>query len=85
MLSKEDQLRFEQITRELRTSDPKFFARLQDRHWIRRKRILLVLTIALWTAVPVLAVLGGGIVGAVYALILLGNGALVWQLRRRYH
>lgn len=85
MLSKEDQLRFEQITRQLRASDPKFFARLDDQHRIRRKRILLALTIALWTAVPALAVLAGGIAGAVYALILLGNCALVWQLRRRRH
>ncbi|MFB9236115.1 DUF3040 domain-containing protein [Plantactinospora siamensis] len=84
MLSKEDQLRFEQITRELKASDPKFFARLSDRHRMRRKRLMLALTIVLWAAVPVLAVLGGGIAGAVYALVLLGNAAMVWQLRRRY-
>lgn len=84
MLSKEDQLRFEQITRDLRASDPKFFARLDDKHRARRKRMLLVLTIALWTAVPALAVLGGGVAGAVYALILLGNGVMMWQLRRRH-
>ncbi|MFC7546172.1 DUF3040 domain-containing protein [Plantactinospora sp. GCM10030261] len=83
MLSKEDQIRFEQITRELRASDPRFFARLDDRHRIRRRRLMMALTIALWTAVPALAVVAGGVTGAVYALILLGNAALVWQIRRR--
>lgn len=31
MLSKEDQRRFDQITRQLRESDPAFFARLDHR------------------------------------------------------
>lgn len=83
MLSKEDQRRFDEITRELRAADPKFFARLEERNRIRRKRILLALTIALWTAVPALAVLAGGLVGAIYAMVVLGNGMMVWQLRRR--
>jgi hypothetical protein len=83
MLSKEDQRRFDEITRELRASDPRFFARLDDRLRLRRRRVVFALTVALWAAVPALAVLGGGLVGAVYALVLLCNVVMVWQLRRR--
>ena len=83
MLSKEDQRRFDEITQGLRASDPRFFARLDDRIRLRRRRLLFALTVALWAAVPALAVLGGGVVGAVYTLVLLCNGVMVWQFRRR--
>ena len=84
MLSKEDQRRFDQITRQLRTTDPKFFARLDDRVRARRSRLLLVLAIVLWAALPVLAVIGGGLAGAVCGAALLVNGGLMWRARRRY-
>ena len=84
MLSREDQRRFDQITRQLRMTDPKFFARLDDRVRARRSRILLVLAIALWAALPILAVFDGGVAGAVCGVALLVNGGLLWHARRRY-
>jgi hypothetical protein len=84
MLSKEDQRRFDQITRQLRMTDPKFFARLDDRVRARRNRILLVLALVLWASLPALAILGGGIAGAVCGVALLVNGGLMWRARRRY-
>jgi hypothetical protein len=84
MLSKEDQRRFEQITRQLRMTDPKFFARLDDRARARRSRILLVLAVVLWASLPALAIFGGGLAGAVCAVALLVNGGLMWRARRRF-
>jgi hypothetical protein len=84
MLSKEDQRRFDQIIRQLRMTDPKFFARLDDRVRARRGRLLFLLTILLWASLPVLAVLGGGLAGAVCGVALLVNGGLMWRARRRY-
>jgi hypothetical protein len=84
MLSKEDQRRFDQITRQLRMTDPKFFARLDDRVRARRSRILLVMAVVLWASLPALAVFGGGLAGAVCAVALLVNGGLMWHARRRY-
>ncbi|MGC4804259.1 DUF3040 domain-containing protein [Micromonospora sp. DT233] len=84
MLSKEDQRRFEEITRQLRESDPKFFARLQHRTRARRGRYLMLLTIVLWAALPAATVLAGGLAGAVFAVVLLANAALMWHFRRRW-
>ncbi|MGW0436372.1 DUF3040 domain-containing protein [Micromonospora sp. NPDC003197] len=84
MLSKEDQRRFEQITRHLRATDPNFFARLDDRARGRRGRILLLLTVLLWASLPALIVLGGGLAGAICGVTLLVNGGLMWRARRRY-
>ncbi|GAB3157162.1 hypothetical protein GCM10027290_57110 [Micromonospora sonneratiae] len=84
MLSKEDQRRFEQITRQLRATDPAFFARLDDRVRGRRTRILLLLTILLWASLPAMIVLGGGVAGAICGITLLVNGGLMWRARRRF-
>ncbi|MEW1590104.1 DUF3040 domain-containing protein, partial [Micromonospora vinacea] len=56
MLSKEDQRRFDQITRQLRESDPAFFNRLDHRARARRGRYLMLLTIVLWASLPAIAV-----------------------------
>ncbi|WP_229403557.1 DUF3040 domain-containing protein [Micromonospora okii] len=84
MLSKEDQRRFEQITRRLRESDPEFFARLDHRARARRGRYLMLLTIVLWASLPAATVLAGRLAGAIFAMVLLANAALMWRLRRRW-
>ncbi|MEV4759420.1 DUF3040 domain-containing protein [Micromonospora sp. NPDC049559] len=85
MLSKEDQRRFDQIVRQLRMTDPKFFARLDDRARAKRYRLLLILAIVLWASLPAVAVFGGGLAGSVCAAALLVNGGLMWRSRRRFH
>ncbi|MFI0794869.1 MULTISPECIES: DUF3040 domain-containing protein [Micromonospora] len=84
MLSKEDQRRFEQITRQLRESDPEFFTRLEHRARGHRSRYLMLLTIVLWASLPAATVLAGGLAGAIFAVVLLANGALMWRFRRRW-
>ncbi|MER7444907.1 MULTISPECIES: DUF3040 domain-containing protein [Micromonospora] len=84
MLSKEDQRRFEQITRQLRESDPAFFARLDNRARGRRGRYLLLLTIVLWAALPAMTVLAGRLAGAICAVVLVANAVLMWRFRRRW-
>ncbi|MEU9508525.1 DUF3040 domain-containing protein [Micromonospora sp. NPDC048170] len=84
MLSKEDQRRFEQITRQLRESDPAFFARLDNRARARRGRWLMLLTIVLWASLPATTVLAGRLAGAVCAVLLVANAALMWRFRRRW-
>jgi Flp pilus assembly protein TadB len=84
MLSKEDQRRFEQITRHLRESDPKFFARLDHRARARRGRYLVLLTIVLWAALPATTVLAGRVAGAICAVVLVANSVLLWRYRRRW-
>ncbi|MEU6023634.1 DUF3040 domain-containing protein [Micromonospora sp. NPDC048871] len=84
MLSKEDQRRFDQITRNLRESDPAFFARLDNRARGRRGRWLLLLTILLWAALPATTVAFGRLTGAIFAAVLLTNAALMWRFRRRW-
>lgn len=84
MLSKEDQRRFEQITRNLRESDPAFFARLDNRARGRRGRWLMLLTIVLWAALPATTVLAGRLAGAICAVVLVANAAVMWRFRRRW-
>ncbi|MEV4541216.1 DUF3040 domain-containing protein [Micromonospora echinaurantiaca] len=84
MLSKEDQRRFEQITRHLRESDPAFFARLDSRARARRSRYLMLLTIVLWASLPATTVLAGRMAGAICAVVLLANAAVMWRYRRRW-
>lgn len=84
MLSKEDQRRFEQITRHLRESDPAFFARLDHRARGRRGRWLLLLTIVLWAALPAMTVLAGRLAGAICAVVLMANAVVMWRFRRRW-
>ena len=84
MLSKEDQRRFEQITRQLRESDPAFFARLDHRARARRGHYLILLTIVLWASLPAMTVLGGALAGAICGLVLLLNAGLMWRFRRRW-
>lgn len=84
MLSKADQRRFDQITRQLRESDPAFFARLDRRARARRGRYLILLTIMLWACLPALTVLVGPLAGAVCGVVLLLNAGLMWRFRRRW-
>ncbi|GAB3068575.1 DUF3040 domain-containing protein [Micromonospora schwarzwaldensis] len=83
MLSQEDQRRFEQITRQLRESDPRFFARLDNRLRGRRGRYLMLLTITLWASLPAMTVLAGRLAGAICATVLVANAALMWRFRHR--
>ncbi|EEP71038.1 DUF3040 domain-containing protein [Micromonospora sp. KC207] len=84
MLSKEDQRRFEQITRQLRESDPEFFARLDHRARARRGRYLMLLAVVLWASLPAATVLAGRPAGAIFAAVLLANAAVMWRFRRRW-
>ncbi|KXK60929.1 MULTISPECIES: DUF3040 domain-containing protein [Micromonospora] len=85
MLSKEDQRRFDAITRQLRQSDPGFFERLDQRarSRVRRGRYLMLLTIVLWASLPAVTVLAGRPTGAAFAVVLLANAGLLWRYRRR--
>jgi Protein of unknown function (DUF3040) len=82
MLSKEDQRRFEQITRNLRTTDPDFVARISDRAWTRRSRLLVLFSILLTAAVPPLAVVGGYAAGVVSTVLLTVAGVMLALSRR---
>jgi Protein of unknown function (DUF3040) len=82
MLSREDQRRFEQITRHLRTTDPDFVARISDRAWTRRSRFLVLFSILLTAAVPPLAVVGGLAAGVVSTVLLSVVGILLALSRR---
>lgn len=86
MLSKEDQRRFDEITRQLRTTDPEFVARLSAR-WDgrvvgRRARFMLMVTVLLWVSVPAVVVLGGWLAAALAPLMFTAASMLVWQARR---
>ncbi|MDG4789011.1 DUF3040 domain-containing protein [Micromonospora sp. WMMD1102] len=82
MLSKEDQRRFDEITHQLRMTDPGFVARLGDRGRLRRARLILVLTFVLWATVPALVVLGGWLAVAIAPAVLVAATLLMWQARR---
>ncbi|MFY1672422.1 DUF3040 domain-containing protein [Plantactinospora sp. WMMB334] len=82
MLSKEDQRRFDEITHQLRVTDPEFVARLGDRGKFRRARLILVLTFVLWATVPALVVLGGWLAVAVAPAVLVAATLMMWQARR---
>ncbi|MDW5322859.1 DUF3040 domain-containing protein [Plantactinospora sp. KLBMP9567] len=82
MLSKEDQRRFDEITHQLRITDPEFVARLGDRGKLRRARLILVLTFVLWATVPALVVLGGWLAVAIAPAVLVAATLLMWQARR---
>ncbi|MEQ4302228.1 DUF3040 domain-containing protein [Plantactinospora sp. B6F1] len=82
MLSKEDQRRFDEITHQLRISDPEFVARLSDRGKLRRARLILVLTFVLWATVPALVVLGGWLAVAIAPAVLVAATLMMWQARR---
>ncbi|QDY09971.1 DUF3040 domain-containing protein [Micromonospora sp. HM134] len=84
MLSKEDQRRFEQITRQLRESDPKFFARLDQRVRARRGRWLMLLTVILWASLPAMTVLAGRTASAACVVVLAANTGLMWHFRHRW-
>jgi hypothetical protein len=84
MLSKEDQRRFDEITRQLRITDPQFVARLSDRAQHRRGKLLLLLTVVLWSAVPAVVVLGGWL-AAIAPVILVAASLLAWRVRRLHH
>ena len=82
MLSGEDQRRFDQIAHHLQAADPKFVARL-DGMPPRRARLLTVLCVLLWAAVPALTVVGGWIAAGGAALLLITAGVLMWWVQRR--
>ncbi|MEV0397658.1 DUF3040 domain-containing protein [Polymorphospora rubra] len=82
MLSREDQRRFEQITRRLRSTDPEFVARVGDRASTRRRRLVAAVVVALWAAVPPLVVVGGWLAATICAVLLAVAGTLTFWLRR---
>ncbi|MFY1637213.1 DUF3040 domain-containing protein [Solwaraspora sp. WMMB335] len=82
MLSREDQRRFDQIARHLRTTDPEFVARLGDQAANRRNRLAIVASVVLWATVPLLALSGGWLAAIIAAVALCLAGALALRARR---
>ena len=64
--------------------DPAFFARLDHRIRGRRGRYLMLLTIVLWASLPAMAVFAGRLAGAICAVVLIANAAIMWRFRRRW-
>jgi hypothetical protein len=81
MLSREDQRRFDQITRQLRLSDPEFVARLGDIAAIRRNRLMIITSLVLWAAIPALTVIGGWAAAATSVAFLSVAGVLALRAR----
>jgi Protein of unknown function (DUF3040) len=81
MLSREDQRRFDEITRQLRTTDPDFVARVGDRASARRKRLVVLSILALWASVPAVAAVGGWIGAVASAAALCLAGVLLLMVR----
>jgi hypothetical protein len=79
MLSAEERRRLDQIANGIRSSDPRFAARL-DRLPGRRRRVVLALCVAAWSAVVVLAAVGGWWAAGMSAALLAAAGVLA--LRR---
>lgn len=81
MLSREDQRRFDQITRQLRISDPEFVARLGDTAATRRNRLMIITTLLIWATVPALTVIGGWAAAATSVALLGVAGVLALRAR----
>lgn len=82
MLSKEDQRRFDQITNHLRATDPDFVARVGDRSWNRRSRLLALFSLLLWATVPPLAVVGGWAAAAIIVAVLFVAAKVLLMIHR---
>ncbi|MDG4772176.1 MULTISPECIES: DUF3040 domain-containing protein [unclassified Solwaraspora] len=82
MLSREDQRRFDQIARHLRTTDPDFVARLGDQAADRRNRAAIIASVLLWAVVPLLALFGGWIAASICTVALTAAGLLALRARR---
>ncbi|WP_326552599.1 DUF3040 domain-containing protein [Micromonospora sp. NBC_01813] len=82
MLSREDQRRFDQIARHLRTTDPDFVARLGDPAANRRNRAAIIVSVLLWAVVPLLAFFGGWIAAVICTVALSAAGVLALRARR---
>lgn len=82
MISGEDQRRFDEITRQLHTTDPEFVARTGTGDPPRHSRILIGAGVLLWAAVPALAFVGGWVAAMVSGVVLAVAGVLVLKARR---
>jgi hypothetical protein len=82
MLSREDQRRFDQIARHLRTTDPEFVARTSDPAANRHNRAAIIISVLLWAVVPLLAFFGGWIAAVICAVALSAAGVLALRTRR---
>ncbi|MDG4765044.1 DUF3040 domain-containing protein [Solwaraspora sp. WMMD406] len=82
MLSREDQRRFDQIARHLRTTDPDFVARVGDRAANRRNRMAIIASVLLWATVPPLALFGGWLAAIISTVALCVAGVLALRARR---
>lgn len=82
MLSREDQRRFDQIARHLRTTDPEFVARLGDQPATVRNRAAIVTSVLLWAMIPMLALFGGWVAAVICTVALSAAGVLALRARR---
>lgn len=81
MISREEQRRFDEIARQLRTSDPDFVARVADEGSPRMDRVMLAMGVMLWAIVPAFAYAGGWIAVVLCSALLVVAGALVLKAR----
>lgn len=44
----------------------------------------MLLTIVLWASLPAIAVFAGRLTGAICAVVLVANAAIMWRFRRRW-
>jgi hypothetical protein len=82
MLSREDQRRFDQIARHLSDSDPEFAAAVGERRPSRAYRILLAVSVVLWSLPVALAAVGGWLAGVIAAVLLTVAGVALLLYRR---
>lgn len=81
MISGDEQRRFDEIARQLRTSDPDFAARMAHAEPRRVGRVLTAASVLLWATVPAIAYAGGWFAVVVSATLLGLAGGLILTAR----
>lgn len=82
MLSREDQRRFDQIARHLRESDPDFAIAMGGSGRSRAYRMLLSVSVVLWSLPVALTAIGGWVAGVIAAALLSVAGVALLLCRR---
>ncbi|WP_213456010.1 DUF3040 domain-containing protein [Rhizomonospora bruguierae] len=82
MLSRADQRRLDEIARHLRDTDPEFAMAMGGPARPRAYRMLLTVSVVLWTLPVALTALGGWLLGAITAVVLTAAGVALLLCRR---
>jgi hypothetical protein len=84
MISGDEQRRLDEIARQLRTTDPEFFARMGvgDEGRRRRGTALIAVAVLLWAAVPAFAYVGGWLGATVCTALIVVAGTLAIKATR---